>query len=320
MAMKWRNVTKTAKEILPLVSPDTVVCVFDTETTGLPRKGKSVKIIQFSAIRIKVHDGYRFEELDFLDLYINPKESLDGKITQITGITDEMLEKAADERKAASVIFGYLSKSDVWAAYNAPYDIAMLDEMSVRTHISTFPSPVIDVLVMSRDWLMKGLDVEDNRLESTYRCLYPDGSIRFHTAIEDVRATIQVMEALIPKYAAVIDDKADKPAGIKKEMVLEKAYGWINPHNPHQQRICLRLTNGNTVSSGDVFYDVVEKCWSHKSTTQAKKLFASLDLADIEDRVLKMSSNQYCTYRTMDELGKSRISWLREAQKKSKPK
>lgn len=54
MAIKWRNVTKTAKEILHLLHPGKVICVLDTETTSLPRKGKSVKVILFSAIRVNV--------------------------------------------------------------------------------------------------------------------------------------------------------------------------------------------------------------------------------------------------------------------------
>ena len=49
--MKWRNVTKTAEEILSLLKPGAVICVFDTETTGL---SENDKIIQFSAIRLRV--------------------------------------------------------------------------------------------------------------------------------------------------------------------------------------------------------------------------------------------------------------------------
>lgn len=33
--MRWRNVTKTAEETLPLLTPGRILCVFDTETTGL---------------------------------------------------------------------------------------------------------------------------------------------------------------------------------------------------------------------------------------------------------------------------------------------
>lgn len=316
MTKKWRNVEKTAGEVLPLLKPGRVICVFDTETTGLPRKGKAVKIIQFSAIRLEVLPGYRFREIDFLDLYMNPEEKLDQKITEITGITDEVLAYAATEEEVAPAVFEYLQKADVWAAYNAPFDLKMIEGMSERTGIYFEKQPTVDVLEFSRDWLMSGVDVENHKLGTTYKYLYPDGVIQFHRAIEDVEATIKVMEALLPRYASIVEENAQP----KKEVVIEKAYAWINPHNPRQQRICLTLTDGDAVSSGDIFYDVVDKCWSHKATTKAKKLFASLDLYDIEARVLQLCSNYYQTFDSMDELAKSRISWLQKKKREEKAK
>lgn len=309
MEMKWRNVTKTAEEILSLLKPGAVICVFDTETTGL---SENDKIIQFSAIRLRVLKGYRFEELDFLDLYINPKAPLPSRIVEITGITDDLLSFAANEAELAPDIFRYLASADVWAAYNTPFDVKMLKGMSRRTGISLMEKPSLDVLKFSRDWLEKGKDVENHKLGTTYDYFYPDGDIRFHKAIEDVRATIKVMEALIPKYVEAYCETSKSP---KKEIHVEKAYAWINPHNPKQQRICLRLTDGNMTSSGDIFYDYVDKCWSHKATTQAKRLFESLDLADIESRVLQICSNRYDTFTDMDQLAKKRINWLRSQRK-----
>lgn len=307
--MKWRNVTKTAGEVLSLLEPGITVCVFDTETTGL---SENDRIIQFSAIRLRVLKGYRFEELDFLDLYINPKVPLPPKIVEITGITDDLLSFSADEEELAPDIFRYLASADVWVAYNTPFDMKMLKGMSRRTGISLMEKSVLDVLEFSRDWLKKGEDVENHKLGTIYSFLYPDGDIRFHKAIEDVRATIKVMEALIPKYIEVICRDDDAP---KKEYHIEKAYAWINPHNQKQQRICLRLTDGNITSSGDVFYDYVDKCWSHKATAQAKRLFESLNLADVEERVLQMCSNRYDTFTNMDQLAKKRLTWLRNKMK-----
>ena len=300
---------KTALEALPLLAPGKTVCVFDTETTGLPGKGKVVKIIQFSAIRAKVLPGYKLEEMDFMDIYLNPEEPLSPKITEITGITDGMLAGAPAEQEIAPAIFRYMAGADTWAAYNARFDIGMLSGMDERTSGWMPSKPVVDVLEFSRDWLVKGVDVENHKLATAYAALYPEGNIRFHRAIEDVRATVKVMEALLPRYA---DEMAREEIPPSREVSLEKAYAWINPRRPSQQRICLRLTDGNETSSGDVFYDAVEKCWSHKSTTKAKRLFESLDMADIEQRVLRMCSNYYQSFATMDELAKNRISWLRK--------
>ena len=161
------------------------------------------------------------------------------------------------------------------------------------------------------------VEVGDNwRWDTSYNVPLDEMMEIIYNAIEDVEATIKVMEALLPRYASIVEENAQP----KKEVVIEKAYAWINPHNPRQQRICLTLTDGDAVSSGDIFYDAVDKCWSHKATTKAKKLFASLDLYDIEARVLQLCSNYYQTFDSMDELAKSRISWLQKKKREEKAK
>lgn len=311
MADKWRNKEKTAEEVIPLLKPGTIVCVFDTETTGLPKKDKVVKIIQFSAIRARVLDEYMLEEIDFIDLYINPEEKLAPKITEITGITDELLSYAPPEEVLAPEIFQYLNSADTWAAYNKQFDIGMLSRLADRVGFYFEEKPSVDVLEISRDWLRKGIDVPDNKLGTTYAYIYPDKPLRFHNSIEDVRATVSVMSALVPRYAELLKEKTEA----KKMPRVERAYGWINPHNGRQQRIRVKLSVGE---DGDIFYDCIEKCWSHKATPSAKKLFESLDIGELERQVLSKNSNAYATYTTMDQLARDRMTFLRKKESEKK--
>lgn len=304
-----RNLEKTAREILPLLSPGNIMCVFDTETTGLPRKGKVVHIIQFSAIRYRVLPGYQFEEIDFCDRYINPEEMLAPKITELTGITDRMLDASPNEEIVGPVILRYLDSADVWAAYNARFDLGMVSSMAERIGYYFEEKPCIDVLELSRDWVRKGIDANDNKLSSTYGYLYPDGVIQFHNSLADVQATVAVMEALVPKYQ--LNAEASD-----KNIHVSNVYAWVNPYRPSQQRIRITLDAPYPVKDGDIYYDCVLKAWCHATRPEAKKAFESFNAADfdeIERQVL--DKFYYRGYRNMDQLAKDRISFLLKKRK-----
>lgn len=315
-----RNALKTANQIFSLLKPGTVLCVFDTETTGLPRGGRVVKIIQFSAIRYKVSDSFQLEEIDFFDRYINPEEPLPKKVTEITGITDSILSGSPDENVIAPSVFRYLESADVWAAYNASFDLGRLHDMAERVNLYFEEHPCIDVLQMSRDWLKKDSDVADNRLGTTFMFLYPDSGITFHNALEDVQATAAVMSALIPKYQLLITEESGLAL---KNIHVTKAKAWFNRRRPSQQRIKVEMDAPYPVKNGDIFYDCLRKCWSHASNAKAKKLFESLsalDIEEIERQVLALCSNYRYQYTTMEELAKSRMSFLLKKMKEERKK
>lgn len=313
-ASTQRNLLKIAEEILPLLSPGSTVCVFDTETNGLPRGDKVVKIIQFSGIRFRVLDQFHFEEIDFLDRFINPEEPLPSKIVELTGITDDILREAPNEFIVGPRVFRFLDSADVWAAYNANFDLGRLTEMAERIGIYFEEHPCIDVLQMSRDWLKKGEDVVDNRLGTTYSFLFPDGELQFHNSMEDVRATVAVMEALLPKYTEL-------DVGVARNIHVTKVRAWINPKQQSQQRIRIELDAPFPVKEGDIFYDAIQKCWSHASSAKARNAFDSFSLTDfreIEKQTLELASNAYHRFQSMDELARQRISFLLKKQRENK--
>lgn len=148
--MSWRNIEPNAYAVLNLLSEAESIIVLDTETTGV---AKNAKIIQFSAIRYKINADFSLEQIDFFDTYINPDEKLKAKITEITGISQDMIEKCPKEDIIAKDIVAYLSKASIYAAHNAPFDIDKINAMFERIGIEfCLPaSKVIDTLPCARD-------------------------------------------------------------------------------------------------------------------------------------------------------------------------
>lgn len=300
---QWRNILKRKEEILSIIKPNISLIVFDTETTGLD---KEAKIIQFSAIKYLINEKAEFIEQDVMDFYLNPEMKLSEKITELTGITDAMLESAKTEKVLAPVIYDFLESADVWAAYNKSFDLRMLNQMSERTHLMYNECPSVDVLEMARD-IIPRKEVENTKLSTISTYLFPDDNVQFHSSIEDVRATAKVMQVLLKYYISYKEDKDKIPVHV------EEAKLFINPKAKSQQRIRLKLDKGE---SGEIFWDIINKVWSCKSTSKAKKLFESIDMADVERQVLKNFG--YGKYSNMDEFAHARFKYVREKEREKK--
>lgn len=278
----WRNTEKTKREIETLLVPGTKLIIFDTETTGL---GKDAKIIQFSGIRYIIDTNFRFQEEKVIDIYINPEMPLPEKIKEITGLNDEILSIYPNEMSEVQRIKEFLLKGDVFAAYNSPFDMRMLEQMSERTKCLLPQRPVLDVLELVRDQFVNNTELENHKLQTITEYLFPDLNFQFHSAIQDVKATEKIMSKLIPIY---LNDKSNSEEKLKA--YLEWASYNENPRQKSQKRIKLKLTVGEY---GDIFWDVVKKCWSCKSTTKAKKLFSTLDIANLEQQLLNKYGWRY---------------------------
>lgn len=285
----WRNVIKTKREVLPLFYGSERIVVFDTETTGL---GKDAKIIQFSGIRYDLDENLSMTKPVILDIHINPEEPLSEKIVEITGITNEILSVAKTEAEQFDLIKEFLESADLWVAYNSPFDLRMLSQMEERLERKISRRKCVDVLALARD-LVSRQEVENYKLENLVGYLFPEMNVNFHSAIEDVRATQQCLQKLILDLQAYEEDNTEK-----LRAYLEWVSFSINPRAKSQKRIKLKLNFGEY---GDIFWDVPKKCWNSKTDTKAKKLFASLDMQDLERQVLNRYGWRYHA-NNMDEL------------------
>ena len=301
--MEWRNVLRGRDDFLKIFQDAKSIIVFDTETTGL---GSDAKIIEFAAVRYLISEtGLR--ETNKIDLFLNPEEPLSEKIVELTGITNEILVKANSERVEAPYIYQFLDSADIWAAYNCNFDIRMLAQMSSRTGIEFIQKPCLDVLQMARDFV-KREDVENHKLQTICKAIYPEKIFRFHQAIDDVRATALIMAKFISSYLNYADTAVQR----KKQCRLNWAYYCVNPNQKSQVRIKLNLSEGEY---GDIYWDVRNMVWSCKKTVAAKRLFQEVDLANLEKQLLNRYGWKYDHADNMEILAKNWGKAQREQKK-----
>jgi len=140
-----------------------------------------------------VEDGVILEDYDE---FINIGQPLPSKITEITSITDEMLEKEGiDEKKVALDLKERLTKGTLMIAHNAQFDLAFVYSLLERH----FPEEV-DGIVENLKWL-DTLTVFKDRKEYPHKLIdaveyYEIEKVQFHRAKDDTRALYYVTQEL----------------------------------------------------------------------------------------------------------------------------
>jgi DNA polymerase III subunit epsilon len=184
---------KSGMQQVPIdILPDTFI-VFDLETTGL--KAESNEIIEVAAIRFKkgtnTHDT--FQSL------VKPKKAVPKKITEITGITQAMVD--AEGRPIDEVLEEFRSFIGELrlVTFNAEFDMAFIQAAAARAGKLPFDNPVSCALKMARRAWPKR---KSFRLDD----LAKDGNInegKAHRALEDARRALIVYAAAAAQLKAV---------------------------------------------------------------------------------------------------------------------
>lgn len=176
---------------------------FDTETTGLDVAADRV----VTAALVLRMPGVRTEVRTWL---LDPGVEIPAEATAIHGITtqharDHGREPAGALDEIANELVRHVRRGVPLVAYNAAFDISLLDAELARHGLPTLPerlggpvAPVLDPLVIDR-W--QDADREGKRRLGDLCALYGivgDGDL--HTADVDALATLDVLAALLSRY------------------------------------------------------------------------------------------------------------------------
>ena len=131
--------------------------------------------------------------------FVNPGTPLSPFITELTGITDEMLIDAPRIESVLPLLFEFLGsdKSTVFVAHNAPFDLSFL-KASAALHGYAWPNfRVIDTVKAARFVLTKD-DVANYQL-GTLAIYFRTEIAPNHRALDDALATVDVLHGIIER-------------------------------------------------------------------------------------------------------------------------
>ena len=124
------------------ISLDAEFVAFDLETTGL--SDRTDRIIEIGAVRMK--NG---KEVERFQTFVDPESTLRKEITDLTGITNEMLVGAPKLREIFPKFMEFVGDS-ILVAHNADFDTGFIRAACVQLGIPyTFTS--VDTLVLSQN-------------------------------------------------------------------------------------------------------------------------------------------------------------------------
>jgi DNA polymerase-3 subunit epsilon len=174
---------------------ETTFAVLDLETSGgSPRLGAGITEIGV----VKVKGG---EILGTFQSFVDPGHSLPVFITQLTGISDEMLISAPFIDEILPTLFEFLGSADetVVVAHNSPFDLSFLKAAS-KTHEIQWPDYLtVDTARLARAVLDR--DEVINCKLSTLAEFFGAATSPNHRALDDAMATVDVLHGLIERLA-----------------------------------------------------------------------------------------------------------------------
>ena len=116
--------------------------VFDIETTGLSvQREKITEIGAFRVVNGEIREKF--------STFVNPEKHISAKITELTGITDDMVAGAPSEKDAVQSFLDFCGENAVVVAHNAAFDTSFIKAAADRHRLS-YTLTYIDTLAISR--------------------------------------------------------------------------------------------------------------------------------------------------------------------------
>lgn len=172
------DLVESVKGDADTVFDGTFIC-FDIETTGL--SAARDKITEIGAV--KVENGVI---TDTFSTFANPEMPIPQKITQLTGITDDMVKDAPSQSEAVGAFLEFAG-DNVLVAHNAPFDTSFIakacEDMGREYNYTS-----IDTVAISRAILT---DIKNCKLDTVAKFLRL-GDFNHHRATDDAEMLARI--------------------------------------------------------------------------------------------------------------------------------
>ncbi len=161
--------------------------VIDLEMTGL--NAKTDAIVEVGAVRVR--GG---EIADTYHALLRTGRSLPEKVTELTGITEEMIQLGCEPNQAMTEFFAFVGE-DILVGQNLLFDYSFLKQWAVN-HKFSFERNAVDTLKLARRFLPRE---QKKDLESLCQYFGVERE-HAHRALEDAIETYRVFEKLKTEY------------------------------------------------------------------------------------------------------------------------
>ena len=215
------------------------VIVFDLETTGLSAAGGD-RITEIGAVRL--HEG---AVSDTFDTFVNPERPIPAKITQLTGITDEMVADAPSEAAALAAFYAFCGDTRVLVAHNAGFDTGFLRQAAKRQGMD-YAFGAVDTVPLARALYP---ELKNHKLDTVAEHLHL-GDFNHHRACDDAAVLAEIYLCMctdlrerrsVRRLEEVNESFTDKKASpyhlillVKNQKGLKNLYkliSWSHLHN-----------------------------------------------------------------------------------------
>jgi DNA polymerase III subunit epsilon len=135
--------------------------------------------------------------------FVDPGHLVPAYITELTGITDEMLFQSPKIELLLPHLFEFLGAPEetVLVAQNAPFDLSFLTFATRETGLTWPAYPVLDTAIIARKVLTR--DEVPNCKLSTLAEFFGTQTTPNHRALDDARATLDVFHGLLERLGSL---------------------------------------------------------------------------------------------------------------------
>ncbi len=164
--------------------------VFDIETTGLSAQNDS--IIEIGAVKIQ---GGKI--IDTLCTYVTPDMPIPDHITNLTGISNEMVDGAPSAEEAIKNFVDFVGKR-MLIAHNADFDMGFIRRDTAKYGLE-FDNPYLDTVALSR---YLNPDLKNHKLDTVAKH-YELEDFNHHRACDDATILAHIFFCMVQRMHSV---------------------------------------------------------------------------------------------------------------------
>ncbi len=160
------------------------IIVFDIETTGLSHTTE--RITEIGAVRLR-----NLKVAEEFNTFVNPEKHIPENITELTGITDEMVADAPSEAEAVKSFLEFCGDAPL-IAHNADFDTSFIRAACERNKIN-YHNPYIDSLKLCKAAIPNKKKYTLDAMANELGC----GDFNHHRASDDAKMLAMIFIKLI---------------------------------------------------------------------------------------------------------------------------